>query len=250
MKPFIPNHIISNFTNVIKKRPLLSICIGLSILIHISLFALSNKTQAFKHTPLRQKMVVKTHFVHDNRFQEREKLLQKASPSSKNHKTAISTKPQNSKTSKRQETPKKSKSLTNDQAKKLLSDLQQSLAQIETTKEKKGDSKDLFIPQSIKELKTDLCEITSDSQNAQGAYEDVLIDYLKSHLQLPAYGKVKILLTLNSKGELEDLEIVFSDSEINRFYLEKNIKGLHFPQFSHELIGQKNFTFNLTFSSD
>jgi len=241
------------FYQSIRSKPLLSFSILFALSLHFIVFIFSLSSPAFKQTPHRQKLHVKTHLLPEQKFLAQ--FEQSSSITSKTSQKKISpskkqSKHQSAKTIGQQDAKKKSTSLTNEQAKKLLSDLQNSLAKIETTKEKESDKEALFIPQSIKELKTEAYHIETESSQTSIDYERLLIDYLKSNLQLPAYGKVKILLSLSSSGLLEALEIVFSDSEINRFYLEKNLKELQFPEFSHEIQGLKSYTFNLTFCSD
>jgi hypothetical protein len=144
----------------------------------------------------------------------------------------------------------KTHQLTNSQAKQLLQQLQKNLAEIETHKEA-CQEKQIMVPQSIKQLKADDTIISSDLlQEPFLDYHSLLINFLKTALELPVFGTVKVNLTLDAKGRFKDLEILASDSEVNRFYLEKQLKELEYPVFTKELSHQSAYSFNLTFCSD
>lgn len=140
---------------------------------------------------------------------------------------------------------------TDSKTKKLLSDLQESIAKIEINRDNSLPAKAIVVPRPISELKADAYEIQSDSVEEEGIlYRDILISYLKDTLNLPGYGTVKIKLTLEHQGTVQNLSIVTSDSEVNRLYLEKILQELTFPTFTGELASKKSYTFSLTFCSD
>ena len=141
--------------------------------------------------------------------------------------------------------------LPDSKTKKLLSDLQESIAKIEVNRDNSLPAKTIVVPRPISELKADAYEIKSDPMEEEGVfYRDILINYLKDSLHLPGYGTVKIKLTLEHQGNVQNLTIVTSDSEVNRLYLEKTLQELDFPPFIGELSSKKCYTFSLTFCSD
>lgn len=61
-------------------------------------------------------------------------------------------------------------------------------------------------------------------------YEDVLVAYLQSVLQLPEYGEVKVHLQLDSQGNLLQLEILEMKHPKNGEFLKKRLWELAFPR--------------------
>lgn len=242
----------------IKKSPIISICFIFALSLHIALILIAHHRPYIPHTPNRQKLIVNTHLVPSSSFstttKKQAQIKSSLNSSSKAQTTSVSEKKPTAKGTK---TPIKkvqqantTKQLSNEQAKQLLKELQKSLAEIETIKEVVHEKK-MLVPQSIKELKADDYEITSDVVEKSALdYHTLLIGFLKDALQLPAYGTVKVVLTLNPKGEFKDLEILASDSEVNRFFLEKQLKELQYPVFTKDLSHTSTYSFNLTFCSD
>ena len=135
--------------------------------------------------------------------------------------------------------------------KKLLADLQESIAKIEINRDNSLPAKTIVVPKPISQLKSDTYEIQSDPVEDEGVvYRDILIQYLKDSLHLPGYGIVKVKLTLEHVGHVQDIAVVSSDSEVNRLYLEKALQELAFPPFTGELANKNLYTFCLTFCSD
>jgi len=240
----------------LKNKPFASFSFFLVLLCHLGLMAITHLQPIASHKPLRQKLVVNTHLVPSSTFslQTKKQNNQKLNSSS-NFKTQgnlVSEKKQASKPVQ----PKKAKQatttnqLSNEQAKHLLKQLQKSLAEIETKKET-AQEKQIVVPQSIKELKSNDYSILADfPEQIALDYHSLLVAFLKDTLQLPAYGTVKVILTLSSKGECKNLEILASDSEVNRFYLEKQLKELEYPSFTKDIPNTSTYSFNLTFCSD
>jgi len=143
------------------------------------------------------------------------------------------------------------KPLEASKTKKLLGELQESIAKIETNRDNISVASTISVPTPIKELKADSYEIKADVVAEESViYRDMLIHHLKDSLHLPGYGTVKIALTLSHEGVVQNMDIIFSDSEINRLYLENALTDLMFPPFSGELANKKNYKFCLTFCSD
>jgi hypothetical protein len=141
--------------------------------------------------------------------------------------------------------------VSSSKTKKLLEDLQESIAKIELNRDNSLPAKTITLPRPITELKADAYEIHADASDEEGIfYRDILIQYLKDTLHLPGYGTVKIKLSLEHQGRVENVAIASSDSEVNRLYLEKILQELDFPPFTGDLSGKNSYTFSLTFCSD
>lgn len=242
---------------IANQNPLAALCCCVAFSLHVSFFFLCSLKPNLYHSPVRQKLVVNTHHLPSSSLPSftTKPVSPKNSPS---HATTRVQKASSSekKPQAKAKTPTKkhpganTHQLTNSQAKQLLQQLQKNLAEIETHKEACQD-KQMMVPQSIKQLKADDTLISSDlSQESLLDYHSLLINFLKTALQLPVFGTVKVNLTLDSKGRCKDLEILASDSEVNRFYLEKQLKELEYPVFTKDLSHQSAYSFNLTFCSD
>lgn len=252
-------HIITFSIHKTKKQPLFSSCFFIALVLHVAAIIFAQIRPKMQHHPMRQKLQVATHVVSPANFYvgSHKELSSNANASSaqKNTMTLAAKKTSTKKALAVKSTEKKTynsspQQLSNEQAKRLLKDLQQSLAQIENHKEIIAE-KNMLVPQSIKELKADDYVITTDFQESPSVdYHAILVNFLKDTLQLPAFGTVKVCLTLNHKGQLQHLEILASDSEVNRFYLEKELKQLNYPVFTKDLQHTSSHSFNLTFCSD
>lgn len=80
-------------------------------------------------------------------------------------------------------------------------------------------------------------------------YHDLLALHLKEMVQLPEYGKVKIKLTLNRKGEVLEMKVLHSESKMNQKHIEKMISGLTFPSFDAYIKDSKH-TFTITLQNE
>jgi hypothetical protein len=268
MKQLLSFNYLGKLQKLKKEKPFLTFFLILSLSLHITLFSFSKFTPKPKLDPNRRKLIVKTisapeHYFVTNSNKQVEKI-QKPQPKANQKSQLISSEKKekvvkkiSSTGSKKSVQDKKEVSTkseaSKEKAKAVLYELQENLAKIQNTKEIKNSHSEIIIPESIPELKADSYQIISerkDELTEDFFYQDLLLSHLKDHLVLPAYGSVKIELTLSSNGKLESMNIIASDSEINRFYLEKNLNELSFPIFSKELSGKKNHTFYLTFCSD
>ena len=136
------------------------------------------------------------------------------------------------------------------ETKQILKDLQESLAKIETSKEITRKPSSMHVPQPIKELKADHYQINYEENQPSHAYSDLLISFLKGTLQLPAFGSVKLALSLYKNGKIKNVNILYSDSEVNRLYLERELEILTYPLFTEDLSSHNMLTFTLTFFSN
>jgi len=113
-------------------------------------------------------------------------------------------------------------------------------------------AKDLALPTPVQlsvPKPVDFSEkILDDSSTA--VYQDLLINTLRERLKLPGPGTVKLKLTLTKSGIIRALEVLSSESELNRGYLESHLKLLDFPPFEGDLEGTDEQTFLLSFCSD
>lgn len=248
----------SAIATAVKNYPLSFFCFLFSAMLHLALLIFIQLRPGITHQAHRQKLTVNTHLVPSSSFSTPIKKPTHLKPSSaQSTKTHASLAYEKKPTQKVVKTPAKkmqkgslTQQLSNEQAKQLLQQLQKSLAEIESKKETSQHNQ-MVVPQSIKELRADDYRITSEiAEESLGNYHSQLICFLKDALQLPAYGTVKVILTLSNKGEYIHLEILSSDSEVNRFYLEKQLKELQYPIFTKDISHTSTYSFHLTFCSD
>lgn len=249
-----------------KHRPFLSAFCLIVLALHLFLVVYSQIHPAPKLSPHRKKLLVKTMVLPPDPSKPmltmQEKSLKNVAAAVKPlahapKKTAASAKTQKAivkspKTVATASAKKLAKATPlPSKTKQLLNDLQESIAKIETNRDNISPTNAISVPTPIKELKADTYEIRSESVAEEGiVYRDVLIHHLKDILHLPGYGTVKVELTLSHQGLVENLAVVYSDSEVNRLYLERALQELAFPPFVGELCNKKNYTFYLTFCSD
>ena len=81
----------------------------------------------------------------------------------------------------------------------------------------------------------------------QSSYLTLAIQTLQQTLELPEDGDVKVELTVLKSGDVEKFQILYAESDKNRYYLESALARLHLPQFSGELARQSRHTFRLIF---
>lgn len=187
-----------------------------------------------------------TQYIKANSLTETPK---KIIPAAKNKSQPLAKK--NQKSAKKQSPSHSYPSKKPSQTQKLLQEMQESIAKIEANKDNRELAKQISIPKPIGELKSSHYFISSDDEKQKSfEYHEVLTKALKDKLSLPAYGKVKIRLTLEAGGDVIRLETIYSDSEINRLYLEKNLPKIAFPKFSGDLSAASQYCFSLIFCSD
>lgn len=122
-----------------------------------------------------------------------------------------------------------------DEAKRLLTQIEKSLDALETQKTPPKIAFDT--PKTIEKLQIDQIPDNKPS------YSELLMASLQETLILPEIGEVKIKLTLKETGELLSLEVIHSSSEKNRLYLESELARQIFPPLNHK----KSESFILTF---
>lgn len=104
------------------------------------------------------------------------------------------------------------------------------------------------IPKRIEELSIDT--LPRQGKKREAGYHKALAEMLKKKLCLPEYGRVDLRLTLDKEGNVLAFEILSSQSEKNRFFVEENLSKLVFPSFSSYFFGEKQRTFVMILSND
>lgn len=238
--------LLDSLKNSIKKRPLFYTFGCVAFIFHISFIFLFYSKPISKINPDQKKLIVKTHQLPKEYVLKDRVVTQVKKTAQKN------TTPQTS-ASQVKKSPAKTKnpsaSSQKSKTKQILNHLQESLAKIETSKEMTHKQEAMIVPESIRELKADQYQISPEEACLPLAYQQVLVSFLKNSLELPAFGTVKLSITIKNEGILKNLSILFSDSEINRLYLESHLSLLIFPSFTAELVDEKEHTFTLTFCS-
>lgn len=230
-----------------KRRPYLTICIGAAFALHVSIMVGTPMNHPPTH-PQHQKLLVKTIMMPATVQTVSRSIKQVRNESIKHTPSPRQPKPINPKPTSKATPPKPSK---NTKTKQLLNDLQENIAKIEAKRDNTLPSQAMVIPKPIDALKADVYDIQAEAvELEETSYRDGLIVYLKDALHLPGYGTVKIRLTLQRDGAIQDVMALSSDSEVNRLYLENTLQELIFPPFTEELAGKKTYTFVLTFCSD
>ncbi len=82
------------------------------------------------------------------------------------------------------------------------------------------------------------------------SYCEELAGRLKLFLRLPAYGEVKLRLTLKRNGHVAKVEILSSINGDNRRYVEKSLPELQFMPFGQNFVGEEQHTFLLTLTNE
>lgn len=119
-----------------------------------------------------------------------------------------------------------------------------------------GKSKQLELttatPSRIESLTSDTLSIDTDATLSvkESAYKDELRSRLKLMLKLPQYGDVKIKLTINRQGKVSDLKVISAANQMNKEYIEKNLKKMNLPPFGSNFPGEESYTFTITISNE
>lgn len=99
----------------------------------------------------------------------------------------------------------------------------------------------------------DLVKIESmniDSSADESSYYGLLTSKLRSSLQLPEMGQVKISLTLDQTGKVIKVQSLGSKSPLNVIYIESNVPSISFPPFGKSFGNEKEHTFIITFTNE
>jgi hypothetical protein len=129
--------------------------------------------------------------------------------------------------------------------KKLLQNLEESIAKIDGKRDNSTAKTDLVLPISV-----DFSREVVEEEQLEVAYQERLVDELKSSLKLPGCGNVTVKLTLAKNGNVLGVQIVHGASDINKEYLSSMLTVMNFPPFEGSLRQYNEQTFLLTFCSD
>lgn len=142
----------------------------------------------------------------------------------------------------------------------LLAKAQENLAKMSETRDKISTSssaslKSTSLPKELGSLQVDAMPIgdagnASDWGTKEASYSDDIAYRLKMALRLPDYGTVKIKLTLDRTGKVLKVEIVQSESNKNKGYVENKIPTLLFPSFGQRFQGVAQNTFVISLQND
>lgn len=84
----------------------------------------------------------------------------------------------------------------------------------------------------------------------EASYSDEVAYRLKMNLKLPDYGAVKIKLTLDRTGKVKKVEILKSESNKNKTYVESKIPAIVFSPFGQKFQGASENTFVITLQNN
>lgn len=126
----------------------------------------------------------------------------------------------------------------------VLNDLKESLTKIEKQNAIETPTP-LSFPKNIPSLEIDQAEEPEVTD-----YFTLIAQTLKSELELPELGDVKLELTVLNNGKVMKLHILHTESEKNRRYLELKLPTLILPSFTEDLKNKPEHTFTLTFCNE
>ncbi|MBS0622784.1 MAG: hypothetical protein JSR80_07490 [Verrucomicrobia bacterium] len=81
-------------------------------------------------------------------------------------------------------------------------------------------------------------------------YVTALVERLRLLLRLPAFGSVRIGLTLTREGEVVEVVVLQAHSDINRDYVVRTLQGQSFPSFKEAFPKEQQHNFTLTFANE
>jgi colicin import membrane protein len=143
----------------------------------------------------------------------------------------------------------------------LFAKTKENIAKIGETRDKIGSKKsiemknggDSKLPQQIGHLHIDALPTGSVIEGISGkerSYREEIGQRLKRALRLPDLGQVKIKLTLSRSGKVLQVQILSSESEKNKQYIERTIPSLVFPSFGTNFIELSQYTFDIILTHD
>ncbi|MEI6241787.1 MAG: hypothetical protein WCP39_00080 [Chlamydiota bacterium] len=87
-------------------------------------------------------------------------------------------------------------------------------------------------------------------ENSLSLYQQRLIEELQQNLHLPEYGEVKVRLKIDSKGTINDVVILGSQSTKNKNYLKNTLPALSFPWWDQFFGKKSEESFTITFRNE
>lgn len=229
-----------------REKPLLFGFSLLVFLLHMTLFAISFFQKPFIKTPNVRSLKVQTICLKQE--PKKKVVVKTAAPAAQKKKVVKKNTKQKRKTAPKKKIQKK---ITPSKTAKLVSEVQKSLSQLESSPPSSNSLNSLSLPKPIGELKTSSYKILTENLDEKAIeYHSLLSEALKRQLSLPAYGTVKVKAKLSAEGTLLFLTVVYSDSEVNRLYIEKELPNASLPSFVGPLAERNEYVFSLTFCSD
>lgn len=132
----------------------------------------------------------------------------------------------------------------------LLDKARSSLTQMGAVTSSKNTVSELKLPTAIGTLESDNLKQGDTLTAIERGYKEELVSRLKLFLKLPEMGIVKIKLTLTRVGKVSNVEILSSESALNRAHIEKKLPQLNFPSFGDNFLKEPFHTFQITLSND
>lgn len=127
----------------------------------------------------------------------------------------------------------------------LKKELEESLAKLNAP-EKKSISKQQS--QTIRPHTLQIDQI--DASHHESEYPGILAAVLYEALKLPELGEVQIQLTLQQDGTVVKLNVLKTESQKNKAYLETHLPHIRCPRFEGAYSKKKEHTFTLTFCNE
>lgn len=140
----------------------------------------------------------------------------------------------------------------------LLAKAKENIAKIGESRDKIGTAKiasidATSIPKQLENLQIDALPVGTalgGELNAKEiSYRDEVAYRLKVALRLPDYGAIKLKLTLLRSGKVASVEIINSESEKNKQYIERTVPTLIFTPFGSRFDNAAQYTFLISLNN-
>jgi len=92
-------------------------------------------------------------------------------------------------------------------------------------------------------------EVSKGDESKIKSYEEVLIAFLQTSLDLPEFGEVKARFDIDADGKLSSLEILESHNQKNAEFLNEKLSELIFPSISEASPAHQLISFTITFKN-
>ena len=122
----------------------------------------------------------------------------------------------------------------------LLNKLENQIQNLDKPKTNITKKNDLLVPKNIKSIDIDKKIINENTKNVSN-YKQLLLDELQSNLKLLEYGDVKVSFVIHPTGDITDIVILDSKSEINQKYLKNNLAQLQFKNVNKMFLEKQKF---------
>lgn len=141
-----------------------------------------------------------------------------------------------------------------------LAKAKENLAKMNQTRDKMSASPSVnldttTLPKELASLHVDALSLRGDGGASdwgikESSYSDEVAYRLKMNLKLPDYGAVTIKLTLERTGKVKKVEILKSESNKNKTYVESKIPTIVFSPFGQKFQGVSENTFVITLKNN